>query len=34
MQVVGIGLSSLFISRNLPVPEWLRTTHVDELKYK
>jgi uncharacterized membrane protein YqhA len=34
MQVVGIGLYSLFISRNLPVPDWLRTTHVDELKYK
>ena len=34
MQVIGIGLYSLFISRNLPVPEWLRTTHVDELKYK
>jgi uncharacterized membrane protein YqhA len=34
MQVVGIGLCSLFVSRNLPVPDWLRTTHVDELKYK
>jgi uncharacterized membrane protein YqhA len=34
MQVVGLGLYSLFVSRNLPVPEWLRTTHVDELKYK
>jgi uncharacterized membrane protein YqhA len=34
MQVVGIGLFSLFISGNLPVPAWLRTTHVDELKYK
>ena len=34
MQVVGIGLYSLFISGNLPVPDWLRTTHVDELKYK
>jgi uncharacterized membrane protein YqhA len=34
MQVVGIGLYSLFISRNLPVPDWLRTTHVDDLKYK
>ena len=34
MQVIGIGLYSLFISRNLPVPDWLRTTHVDELKYK
>jgi uncharacterized membrane protein YqhA len=34
MQVVGIGLCSLFVSRNLPVPDWLRTTDVDELKYK
>ena len=34
MQVIGIGLYSLFISRKLPVPDWLRTTHVDELKYK
>jgi uncharacterized membrane protein YqhA len=34
MQVVGIGLYSLFVSSNLPVPDWLRTTHVDELKYK
>ena len=34
MQVVGIGLYSLFVNRNLPVPEWLRTTHVDELKQK
>jgi uncharacterized membrane protein YqhA len=34
MQVVGIGLYSLFVSRNVPVPDWLRTTHVDELKYK
>jgi uncharacterized membrane protein YqhA len=34
MQVVGIGLYSLFISRNLPVPDWLRTTHIDELKLK
>ena len=34
MQVVGIGLYSLFIGGRLPVPGWLRTTHVDELKYK
>lgn len=34
MQVVGIGLYSLLIERNLPVPEWLRTTQVDELKHK
>jgi uncharacterized membrane protein YqhA len=34
MQVVGIGLYSLFVSTNLPVPDWLRTTHVDDLKYK
>jgi uncharacterized membrane protein YqhA len=34
MRVVGIGPYSLFISRNLPVPDWLRTTQVDELKYK
>jgi uncharacterized membrane protein YqhA len=34
MQVIGIGLYSLFVSRNLPVADWLRTTHVDELKYK
>jgi uncharacterized membrane protein YqhA len=34
MQVVGIGLYSLFIGGRLPVPAWLRTTHVDELKYK
>jgi uncharacterized membrane protein YqhA len=34
MQVIGIGLYSLFVSSNLPVPDWLRTTHVDELKYK
>jgi uncharacterized membrane protein YqhA len=34
MQVVGIGLYSLFVGRNLPVSEWLRTTDVDELKYK
>lgn len=34
MQVVGIGLYSLFVDRNLPVPRWLRTTHVDELKLK
>jgi uncharacterized membrane protein YqhA len=34
MQVIGFGLYSLFISRDLPVPQWLRTTHVDELKYK
>jgi uncharacterized membrane protein YqhA len=26
MQVVGIGLYSLLVNRNLPVPEWLRTT--------
>jgi uncharacterized membrane protein YqhA len=32
MQVIGIGLYSLFVSGNLPVPDWLRTTHVDELK--
>ena len=31
---VGIGLYSLFISRNLPVPDWLCTIHVDEPKYK
>lgn len=34
MQVVGIGLYSLLIERHLPVPEWLRTTQVDELKHK
>ena len=34
MQVVGIGLLSLFVDGNLPVPGWLRTTHVDELKNK
>lgn len=34
MQVVGIGLYSLLIERSLPVPAWLRTTQVDELKHK
>jgi uncharacterized membrane protein YqhA len=34
MQVVGIGLYSLFVNRNLPVPDWLRTAHVDDLKLK
>jgi uncharacterized membrane protein YqhA len=34
MQVVGIGLYSLFIDKDLPVPAWLRTSHVDELKNK
>jgi uncharacterized membrane protein YqhA len=34
MQVVGIGLYSLFVGRDLPVPAWLRTTTVDELKRK
>jgi uncharacterized membrane protein YqhA len=34
MQMVGIGLYPLFAERNLPIPGWLRTIHVDELKNK
>ena len=34
MQVIAIGLYSLFISKVLPVPRWLMTTDVDDLKNK
>ncbi|HEX6014828.1 MAG TPA: YqhA family protein [Geminicoccaceae bacterium] len=34
LQVVAIGLYSLFIARDIPVPEWLRTADVDDLKCK
>ena len=34
MQVVGIGLYSLFVSKSLPVSQWLITTNIDDLKNK
>jgi uncharacterized membrane protein YqhA len=34
MQVVAIGLYCLFIDQDIPVPAWLRTAQVDELKAK
>jgi uncharacterized membrane protein YqhA len=34
MQLVAIGLYSLFIDSEIPVPQWLRTTDVDDLKCK
>ena len=34
MEVIGIGLYSLFIGKDLPVPRWLLTAHVDDLKNK
>jgi uncharacterized membrane protein YqhA len=34
LQVVAIGLYSLFIDSNIPVPRWLRTGDVDKLKQK
>jgi uncharacterized membrane protein YqhA len=32
LQVVAIGLYALFIDRDIPAPEWLRTDSVDGLK--
>lgn len=32
LQVVAIALYSLFISRNIPVPEWLHSSGIDGLK--
>lgn len=34
LQVVAIGLYSLFIDSAIPMPQWLRTADVDDLKYK
>lgn len=34
LEVVAIGLYSLFIDSDLPVPKWLRTDDVDSLKNK
>lgn len=34
MQVVAIGLYCLFVDKDIPVPAWLRTARVDELKAK
>lgn len=34
MQVIAIGLYGQFVDRTLPVPRWLLTTDVDELKNK
>jgi uncharacterized membrane protein YqhA len=34
LQVVAIGLYSLFVARDIPMPEWLRTADVDDLKCK
>ncbi|WGF88045.1 YqhA family protein [Marinivivus vitaminiproducens] len=34
LQVVAIGLYALFIDREVPVPKWLRTSNVDDLKSK
>ncbi len=32
LQVVAIGLYSMFIGRGLPVPEWLQASSIDGLK--
>jgi uncharacterized membrane protein YqhA len=34
MQVVGIGLFSLLVGKKLPVPQWLMTADIDDLKNK
>ena len=34
LEVVAIGLYSLFIDSDIPVPKWLRTDDVDSLKSK
>lgn len=34
LEVVAIGLYSLFIDSDIPVPNWLRTDDVDSLKSK
>jgi uncharacterized membrane protein YqhA len=34
LQVVAIGLYALFIESDIPVPRWLRTDDVDDLKHK
>ena len=34
LQVVAFGLYALFIDSDLPVPAWLRTGDVDDLKFK
>jgi uncharacterized membrane protein YqhA len=34
MQVVAIGIYCLFVDKDIPVPAWLRTAEVDELKAK
>lgn len=32
LYVVGIGMFQLFVSPNLPVPEWMRVENLDDLK--
>ncbi len=34
LQVVAFGLYSLFIDSRIPLPRWLRTSDVDDLKFK
>ena len=34
LQVVAIGIYSLFIDSRVPLPVWLRTADVDDLKFK
>jgi uncharacterized membrane protein YqhA len=34
LQVVAIGIYSLFVDRDIPVPSWLQTEGVDGLKNK
>jgi uncharacterized membrane protein YqhA len=34
LQVVAIGIYSLFIDSRIPLPVWLRTADVDDLKFK
>ena len=34
LQVVAIGIYSLFIDSQIPLPVWLRTADVDDLKFK
>lgn len=34
LQVVAFGLYALFIDKDVPVPAWLRTGDVDDLKFK
>lgn len=34
LQVVAFGLYALFIDNEVPVPRWLRTGDVDDLKFK